>query len=132
MVSPSYELVPRQELTSFRYFCNSSEGGNLETPRNILPTAVKEFFRNQAFCCYEYEELTPATEETMFQLVQKGVTITPAEKMRAMSTEWAVLTKEFEDEYTTVLNRESFLHQRASLIHPKYRNNTKDLPSVSS
>lgn len=54
--------------------------------RNILPTAVQEFFKTQAFCCYEYDELTLDTEETMFQLVQKSVTMTAAEKWRGMST----------------------------------------------
>ena len=91
------------KLTKFRYFCQPSiNGPNVE--RNILPNAVKEFFKNQAFCCYEYDELTQDTEETMFQLVQKGIALTPAEKMRAMSTEWATLAKEFEDTYPTVVN----------------------------
>ena len=40
----------------------------------------------------------------MFQLVQKGIALTPAEKMRAMSTEWATFAKEFEDAYPTVIN----------------------------
>lgn len=65
---------------------------------------MKEFFITQAFCCYEYDELTLETEETMFQLVQRGIALTPAEKMRAMSTEWAIFTKQYEDDYTLIVN----------------------------
>ena len=40
----------------------------------------------------------------MFQLVQRGVALTPAEKMRAMSTEWATFAKQYEDDYPLVIN----------------------------
>ncbi|KAH8684293.1 hypothetical protein BGZ60DRAFT_523515 [Tricladium varicosporioides] len=71
---------------------------------NILPNAVKAHFLKQAFCCYEYTDLKVDTEETMFQLVQRGIALTPAEKMRAMSTEWANFTKQYEDDYTLIVN----------------------------
>lgn len=93
------------ELHIIRYFCHPIVNGH-ETfsNHNILPRAVKEFFISQAFCCYEYDELTLETEETMFQLVQRGIALTPAEKMRAMSTEWATFTKQYEDDYTLIVN----------------------------
>lgn len=40
----------------------------------------------------------------MFQLVQRGIALTPAEKMRAMSTEWATFTRQFEDDYELIVN----------------------------
>lgn len=40
----------------------------------------------------------------MFQLVQRGIALTPAEKMRAMSTEWAVFAKQYEDDYILIVN----------------------------
>jgi hypothetical protein len=79
-------------------------GREVASNRNILPKAVKDFFQNQFFCCYEYEELSLDTEETMFQLVQRGIALTPAEKMRAMSTEWAAFAKQFEDDYSLIVN----------------------------
>jgi hypothetical protein len=82
-------------------------GREVASGRNILPRAVKEFFQNQFFCCYEYEELSMDTEETMFQLVQRGIALTPAEKMRAMSTEWAAFAKQYEDDYVLIVNRKS-------------------------
>ena len=43
----------------------------------------------------------------MFQLVQRGIALTPAEKMRAMSTEWANFTKQYEDDYPMIVNCKS-------------------------
>jgi hypothetical protein len=40
----------------------------------------------------------------MFQLVQRGMPLTPAEKMRALSTKWAVFAKQYEEDYAMVVN----------------------------
>ncbi|KAL5317190.1 hypothetical protein ACEPPN_014285 [Leptodophora sp. 'Broadleaf-Isolate-01'] len=88
------------------YFCHPIVDGRIQiSNRNILPNAVKKFFETQFFCCYEYEDLTADTEETMFQLVQRGIALTPAEKMRAMSSEWATFTRQYEDDYQLIVNR---------------------------
>jgi hypothetical protein len=51
----------------------------------------------------------------MFQLVQRGVALTPAEKMRAMSTEWAVFTRQYEEDYELIVNCEYFsFHKKVS------------------
>ncbi|EDO02560.1 predicted protein [Sclerotinia sclerotiorum 1980 UF-70] len=42
--------------------------------------------------------------KTMFQLVQRGIALSPAEEMRAMSTEWAKFTRIYEDDYAMVVN----------------------------
>ena len=91
-----------------RYYSHPIVNGReVASGRNILPRAVKEFFQNQFFCCYEYEELSLDTEETMFQLVQRGIALTPAEKMRAMSTEWAAFAKQYEDDYVLIVSCKS-------------------------
>jgi len=92
-------------------------GREVASARNILPKAVKDFFQNQFFCCYEYEELTGDTEETMFQLVQRGVALSPAEKMRAMSTEWALFAKQYEDDYILIVNCMYYLHFGTSILY---------------
>jgi hypothetical protein len=103
-------------ILASRYYCLPMDNGvEIRSNHNILPEPVKEFFKNKSFCCYEYEDLSDETEETMFQLVQRGVALTPAEKMRAMSTEWALFTKQYEDDYEMVVNckfslPDTFLH----------------------
>lgn len=92
-----------------RYFCHPTVGGEqVDSHHNIMPQAVKDFFRNRRLCCYEYEELSKDTEENMFQLVQRGIALTPAEKMRAMSTEWAAFAKQYVEDYSIVVNCRPF------------------------
>ncbi|RDW79941.1 hypothetical protein BP6252_04579 [Coleophoma cylindrospora] len=74
------------------------------TNHNIMPEVMKKRFRESQFCCYEYDNLNLTTEETMFQLVQRGIALTPAERMKAMSTEWAQFTKRYEEDYCLVVN----------------------------
>ncbi|KAG4033818.1 hypothetical protein MFRU_004g03210 [Monilinia fructicola] len=88
------------------YYCHPTVDG-VVTPtssRNICPDGLKKFFDEKVFCCYEYDHLIQETEETMFQLVQRGIALSPAEKMRAMSTEWARFTRLYEDDYAMVIN----------------------------
>ncbi len=85
------------------------EGREQITSNNILPEATKLFFVSRCVCCYEYKNISSAVEENMFQLVQRGVPLTPAEKMRALSTKWATFGKEFEERYAKVLNCEYFI-----------------------
>jgi hypothetical protein len=74
---------------------------------SILPETTKRFFRERDFCVYEYESLTEAMEQNMFQLVQRGVPLTPAERLRALSTEWAHFAKQYEVDYQRIINRKS-------------------------
>jgi hypothetical protein len=41
--------------------------------------------------------------------VQRGIALTPAEKMRAMSTEWAKFARQYEEDYSMVMGRQYFL-----------------------
>jgi hypothetical protein len=111
-----------------RYYCHPIvDGREVASNRNVLPRAVKEFFQNQFFCCYEYEELSTDTEETMFQLVQRGIALTPAEKMRAMSTEWAAFAKQYEDDYVLIVNCKS-----RKVRFPIYVPLTRELCSIKT
>ncbi|OBT40300.1 hypothetical protein VE00_09642 [Pseudogymnoascus sp. WSF 3629] len=87
------------------FFCHPIvDGVEKQSNHNILPLKTKKFFESRMFCCYEYQKLTPSVEETMFQLVQRGMPLTPAEKMRAMSTPWANFAKQYENDYPAVLS----------------------------
>jgi hypothetical protein len=93
----------------YRYYEQPTANGKKVTGADsILPTEVKNFFLSRFFICYEYNELSQSTEEEMFQLVQRGIALTPAEKMRAMSTEWAEFTRQYEEDYSMIINRQYF------------------------
>jgi hypothetical protein len=86
------------------FFCHPIvDGVETASAHTILPDATKEFFKNRTFCCYEYHALPPSVEETMFQLVQRGMPLTPAEKMRALSTPWANFARQYEVDYPMVI-----------------------------
>lgn len=96
-----------------------------------MPVAVKEFFRKRTLCCYDYKDLPQATEKNMFQLVQRGLALTPAEKMRAKSTEWAKLAKQYEEDYLIVVNCKPCLNKAfyPKLMSEKYQNRIEHLAS---
>lgn len=86
------------------YYCNPTVDGYVkDTNHLILPSRTKNIFRNRSFCCYEFGDLSASVEENMFQLVQRGMPLSPAEKMRALSTEWANLAKKFETDYPMII-----------------------------
>jgi hypothetical protein len=89
-----------------RYFCHPVDENGEEVPsnHNILPEGAKNLFKGKNLCCYFYKELPKDVEENMFQLVQRGVPLSPAEKMRAMSTAWADFAKQYEKDYSLVVN----------------------------
>ncbi|KAI9733220.1 MAG: hypothetical protein M1818_007338 [Claussenomyces sp. TS43310] len=87
------------------YYCHPKVNGvEKDSTHNIFEESTRQFFRSRAFCCYEYSELPESVEENMFQLVQRGMPLTPAEKMRALSTKWASFTKQYEEDYPMVVN----------------------------
>jgi hypothetical protein len=106
-----YSLLQMQAQTkqlligSIRFYTHPIVNG-VEQPSShlILPEKTKDFFRLRTFCCYEYSDLPESVEENMFQLVQRGMPLTPAEKMRALSTKWAVFGKQYEEDYAMVVN----------------------------
>lgn len=92
-------------IGKIRFYTHPIVNG-IEQPSShlILPEKTKDFFRLRTFCCYEYSDLPESVEENMFQLVQRGMPLTPAEKMRALSTKWAVFAKQYEEDYAMVVN----------------------------
>jgi len=65
---------------------------------------VKREFREKEFVCYEFIDLTPVQEEDLFARVQMGMSLTPAEKLRATNGPWQDFTRLFEEDFRDVLN----------------------------
>lgn len=92
-------------LISFRFYDHPIVNGvRKQSKHDILPPSTKEFFRQRTFTCYEYANLNNQVEENMFQLVQRGMPLTPAEKLQALSTKWAAFTKQYEADYNGIVN----------------------------
>ncbi|KAF2092490.1 hypothetical protein NA57DRAFT_9566, partial [Rhizodiscina lignyota] len=72
--------------------------------RKVLSDKNREDFRNKEFVCYEFNDLAPDQEEDLFARVQKGVQLTPAEKLRATTGLWQDFARTFEEDFRTVIN----------------------------
>ncbi|CAO1617551.1 unnamed protein product [Sympodiomycopsis kandeliae] len=58
--------------------------------KRALPPEVAKRFRRESVPVVIYENLTDAQEREMFQRVQMGVTLSPAEKLSALRTPWTI------------------------------------------
>ncbi|OCK86843.1 uncharacterized protein K441DRAFT_452717, partial [Cenococcum geophilum 1.58] len=85
------------------YSGRTGKGGNPIKGRRVLPEHMKKIFRQKEFVCYEFKNLSPKQEEDLFGKVQMGVSLTPAEKMRATSGPWQDFTRLFENDFSSVV-----------------------------
>ncbi|CAL1701804.1 unnamed protein product [Somion occarium] len=60
----------------------------------VLPEKYKNIFRMKTLVCIEYDRLSGDDEREIFQRVQLGMALTPAEKMQAINTKRATFIRE--------------------------------------
>ncbi|KAI0790828.1 hypothetical protein C8Q75DRAFT_106715 [Abortiporus biennis] len=79
----------RDPLTRKAFWWNFTD--DYKGRRNKVPDVWKQEFERKHLTCVSYKNLTDALEREIFQRVQMGVTLTPAEKLQAISSaraEW--------------------------------------------
>ncbi|KII90448.1 hypothetical protein PLICRDRAFT_38996 [Plicaturopsis crispa FD-325 SS-3] len=87
-------LIPfRDSITGQRLWYKESRDPKAPR-RTILPKQYINAFANKQIACVEYDELEHNDEREMFQRVQLGVALTPAERMQAVSSECAQFMRE--------------------------------------
>ncbi|RDB19010.1 hypothetical protein Hypma_014369 [Hypsizygus marmoreus] len=83
-------FIPHKDpLTSEKlwYTDNLSTGnGRSSRPKKLLPEKYRRLFANKQIVCVEYHEITDSDEREIFQRVQLGMALTPAEKLQVVST----------------------------------------------
>ncbi len=85
-------LIPHQDPhTGHKYWYNADVPGS---SRRILPAQYQRLFANKQVVCVEYTDLSPKDERDIFQRVQMGVALTPAEKLGANDTHRSRWVKE--------------------------------------
>lgn len=67
--------------------------------KRCLPPDVAKRFRRESVPVVIYENLTDAQEREMFQRVQMGVTLSPAEKLSALRTPWTIFFDQLAKRY---------------------------------
>ncbi|KAN0114173.1 hypothetical protein V8E52_006971 [Russula decolorans] len=87
-------LTSIQNISAKRYWCKKC-GTNL---RILLPTPLQQAFANKQIVCVEYDSLSEEQEREIFQRVQLGVALTPAERMQAITGPWPNFIREIQSQ----------------------------------
>lgn len=65
----------------------------------MLPVKYQRLFANKQIVCIEYQDLPDFEEREIFQRVQLGMALTPAEKLQVTNTPMASFVRQLEAEY---------------------------------
>ncbi|EPS97902.1 hypothetical protein FOMPIDRAFT_1127576, partial [Fomitopsis schrenkii] len=69
--------------TNTRYWYSQNMGRGAK--RKVLPRQYQQVFANKQITCVEYETISDDQEREIFQRVQLGVALTPAERLQALT-----------------------------------------------
>ncbi|KAG0694706.1 hypothetical protein DFH29DRAFT_308592 [Suillus ampliporus] len=101
----------KQRLTSIqRYIQFTSErlwykSSATNARRKLLPRHLVNQFANKQIVCVEYNDINADQEREIFQRVQLGVALTPAERMQAIVGPWPTVIREIQSQ---VLGEDGF------------------------
>ncbi|KAH6894837.1 hypothetical protein BKA70DRAFT_1117483, partial [Coprinopsis sp. MPI-PUGE-AT-0042] len=71
-------------LTAEKWWFKESPPG--QKARKVLPEKLRKTFANKQIVCVEYQDISEDDEREVFQRVQLGMALTPAEKLQATNT----------------------------------------------
>ncbi|KIY50762.1 hypothetical protein FISHEDRAFT_10842, partial [Fistulina hepatica ATCC 64428] len=104
----------KQRLTSIHRFmaglipCSVSDQkfwykivGSSKTPKRELPERYRRQFDTKQVVCVEYHDITDRDEREIFQRVQLGMALTPAEKLAVLSTRRSSFVRQLLQEFLT-------------------------------
>ncbi|CAA7266734.1 unnamed protein product [Cyclocybe aegerita] len=113
----------KQRLTSFKRFlnneipCKDSYSGKsfwidkdpTGKKRTLVPPPMKSLFELKQVSCMEYEDVTPENERELFQRVQLGVSLSPADRLPAINGLYAELVRTLRNRVNTTKEFEGYL-----------------------
>ncbi|KAI0337285.1 hypothetical protein BDW22DRAFT_1383871 [Trametopsis cervina] len=77
----------------FKHLPDRKEKGRL------LPQRYKKIFENKQIVCMEYGDLSDSNEREVFQRVQLGMALTPAEKLQAVHSDLSIFIHDLQHQY---------------------------------
>jgi len=86
-------------LTKKRYWWTFSERSRGK--KLLLPDKYKKIFNEKQFTVVEFQDIPGESEREVFQRVQNGVPLTPAEKLQALSSPWVDWINVLQKKYVT-------------------------------
>ncbi|EIW52994.1 uncharacterized protein TRAVEDRAFT_134468 [Trametes versicolor FP-101664 SS1] len=91
----------KQRLTSIHRFTGDKFVFRDDTAvkGQLLPEKYRKLFVNKQIVCMEYQDITSENEREIFQRVQLGMALTPAERLQAVSSPIANFVRELLEKY---------------------------------
>ncbi|KAJ8692036.1 hypothetical protein PTI98_011549 [Pleurotus ostreatus] len=77
----------------------SAPGASTKTRKKLLPEKYRRLFSNKQIVCVEYADITSSDEREIFQRVQLGMALTPAEKLQVINTSRASYVRDLLKDY---------------------------------
>ncbi|KAG6813438.1 hypothetical protein H0H92_011135 [Tricholoma furcatifolium] len=78
-------LIPHKDaITNDKLWYTDT--GSSKTKRKLLPAKYRKLFANKQIVCVEYSDVGDSDEREIFQRVQLGMALTPAEKLQVVNT----------------------------------------------
>ncbi|SMR56577.1 unnamed protein product [Zymoseptoria tritici ST99CH_1E4] len=84
------------------WFCRAA-GEKCVRSRKYLPASAKAELWKKTFLCHQYVGMTIDQERDLFQRVQRGSPLTPAERAQAKSGAWQSLARTFQKDYPRII-----------------------------
>ncbi|KAF9562387.1 hypothetical protein CPC08DRAFT_817182 [Agrocybe pediades] len=80
------QIPHRDPFTNEKLWYREPRDERAKKSYKLLPLKYQKQFANKQIVCVEYQEITDADEREIFQRVQLGVALTPAEKLMVIKT----------------------------------------------
>ncbi|KAH6879728.1 hypothetical protein BKA70DRAFT_1576170 [Coprinopsis sp. MPI-PUGE-AT-0042] len=78
------QIPHKDALTAEKWWFKESPPG--QKARKVLPEKLRKTFANKQIVCVEYQDISEDDEREVFQRVQLGMALTPAEKLQVTNT----------------------------------------------
>ncbi|KAK2467563.1 hypothetical protein APHAL10511_000418 [Amanita phalloides] len=93
-------LIPHKDpFTSEKLWYKDAGQSKGSRNKKILPEKYRRLFANKQIVCVEYHDITDQDEREIFQRVQLGMALTPAEKLQVINSPRAQFIRELQANY---------------------------------
>ncbi|KAJ7609239.1 hypothetical protein DFH06DRAFT_1309027 [Mycena polygramma] len=93
-------LIPHKDpVTGDKLWYRDNPDHRTRQPKRILSEKYRNLFDAKAVVCVEYQDLKDTDEREIFQRVQLGVALTPAEKLKVLATPRAQFVRTLQDDF---------------------------------
>uniref|UniRef100_A0A8H7XPV9 GmrSD restriction endonucleases N-terminal domain-containing protein n=1 Tax=Psilocybe cubensis TaxID=181762 RepID=A0A8H7XPV9_PSICU len=93
-------LIPhRDQFTGKRYWYKDTHTTSGARKKQLLHPRLRKLFANKQIVCMEYQNLSEEAEREIFQRVQLGMALTPAEKLQVVKTYRSDFVRELQNIY---------------------------------